>query len=1011
MDSAFSYLQSLVDAFEDVGGKGGNERKHERRTKRNGDHRSVCDQAGGALPTCSIDIETMAGVLADDPKQRGNSSIGRSMVFCDDDDIDIEHQGSSNRRGNKSGSTETRKKSLSPKSSSRGRENTNNSKNALSSISTSTLSTAMTSPSSSLSLLSSSNNTTNTSPSSPSMSVLLKSKSLEIASKISLFQSFSNTDSTSPYEVKKSGSSLSKTTAGSNSSSEEETGNDFPWARSLSSNSNNSRFVDEHHDRKHKERNHFFSDDDTEDDALFGSKKNGTDGSKNYQQNRQQHIKWWSHGFVWTCIAISFGWCGVGLSFCSRQSTDFVALNMPMYLDPRYQEIPSVGMIQLELCLNTTYTEIRDQLDDDYNYEPKQQRNYELLSYEQNNVIDLHANEDSGTSSTDSTTACLVHRLTSDDTHDDTMYTVSQSVAFLGLVFGIFVTTCLTCSVAWKSINLRPIGFGYLVAYFLQSFTFLVFDSNICTDQGGCTMGRGGNLSAVASVCWIVSCAATSRMDKRKHKNEQQQQHDAAGDGNNFDDDDESATGEDFEQMCQQQTLIMKEIERNNAKAAAAATTSSPRSNKEKRQTKRKEGQSSTSPSSSSRSPKSVGSSSLEKPKALESRDRSITAETAPYASDDDDESSLTTPHEHQDSGVVSVGADQWNGTSTSTTPTSSITASKIDPTTIPTTTGSLSLSPPPPPPGIPRRSSRKSKKNRPTTKRIASSRNNANSQSNVDVAEHEQQQQQQRVTGIRDNDDGNAYSSIQPTTRTKKEDASGKLRTSLRIHRRRAEESSQQQPSQKQRQRSPKKGRRMDLTVDIADANRSSTRNSAADDEFLPSPSTKKQLSPTAIENSHRIIKPMENHPPSYIATTPPASRNNNNNRSRNSVGDESESPIKKQQKAPTASSVIEKSPRTIKPIKTPSSYIATPPSHNSKGENECNDQGQREQQRVFDFPSPDATTSKKERQEVVKSKKRSSSRPRTRKSTAASDNEGNTSYRGSSRQAFEESTRDFEL
>ena len=470
MESAFTYLQSLVDAFEDVG-------KGERGEKKNDYSSSTCHETG--LPSCALDVTNSAEdqvFSTNDIDAMERQQLPRSAGFNDEDKYNENNH-------------EKIRKSSSYQSSGgkRGRRDP---------------------------------------PIKQTFSDRLKSKTHEVASRISLLQSFSGSNNPKlhgdPPGLKKSISSISSKTNDTSTVDADAENEDLDLVRtsSLSSNNNPSKR------------------------AMRSSSKRsaGSRGQrhelKTPPKEQYRHFEWCAHGLIWTCLAITFGWAGFGMSIVARQSTDFVALKSPMYLDPRYEKIPTVGMIQLELCFNETHLDILEELKDD------DDEKFVLLDMKelkpQSRLFDEPVTNNNGHTypshggargthfavldEIDDTPAnCIIHRLTSDDVNDDVMYKVSQSVAFLAIVFGGFVTIFLTSSVFWKTINLRPIGMGYLVAYFLQSFTFLIFDSSLCKDNEGCTMSQGGIYSAIASVCWIISCAASARMDNRKFRNEQKE--------------------------------------------------------------------------------------------------------------------------------------------------------------------------------------------------------------------------------------------------------------------------------------------------------------------------------------------------------------------------------------------------------------------------------------------------------------------------------------------------------
>ena len=208
-------------------------------------------------------------------------------------------------------------------------------------------------------------------------------------------------------------------------------------------------------------------------------------------QDGEHHLQFFSHGRLWTVVGIVATWIGFAFAYNTFTSTKFVELSTPFYVDPIWNEVTQVGMINLQLCYNETY------------------------------IIDQEEITSSMVEISTATSECTIYKLTSDDI-DDTMFQASRSMAFLAILVGGFMSFFLTSAIYWHSINLRPIGFGYLLAYFLQSFTFLFFDSTLC-EQHGCALSTGGKLSAMASICWIISCVAAARMDSFKFQNKMEQ--------------------------------------------------------------------------------------------------------------------------------------------------------------------------------------------------------------------------------------------------------------------------------------------------------------------------------------------------------------------------------------------------------------------------------------------------------------------------------------------------------
>jgi len=442
MESAFAYLGSLVDAFEDVGKGTGNKNNSSSNNNDNNPTSSAWDQACGIDVTdsaedCVVDSDS---VFDDMEFQQSHPRLTSFDDEAEDYDTDYDDE---DARFQQSARILSVPSSMSEKKS--------------------VLST-------------------------------LRSKSKDVVSLFALLQSFSGASSAQnslPGIAKSVGSNSHTTDESSDGSS------DFDWAHSLSSDSRD------------------------ENTSVRKMPRAEVQRKRSKKQRLSElppppgHLQWFGHGLVWTCVAITFAWVGLGLSIAARQSTHFVTLAEPMYLDPRYETIPAIGMIQIELCFNNTHLDILEELGE--SDEEPNQKAYDGFDDDSADSIGSSVVDDA-------TTPCIKHRLTSDDNTDDFMYQLSRSTAFLAIALGGFITICLTFSAYWKTINLRPIGAGFLVAYFLQSFTFLIFDSSLCKDNLGCSMSRGGIYSAIASACWIIACAASARMDHKKFRAEKKRE-------------------------------------------------------------------------------------------------------------------------------------------------------------------------------------------------------------------------------------------------------------------------------------------------------------------------------------------------------------------------------------------------------------------------------------------------------------------------------------------------------
>lgn len=196
-------------------------------------------------------------------------------------------------------------------------------------------------------------------------------------------------------------------------------------------------------------------------------------GHSPQEREDRKHFMWFTHGKLWTMLAIVFAWTGLLCSFQARDTTSFASLEYPIFIDTSYEEVYDVGMVNVQLCLNKTHTGIDD---------------------------------------------CAVHALGVDSVSDK-MFQLARSMAFLAILLGGFLAASITLAVFWSSINLRPVGIGFLITYFLQSLTFLFYDSDLCASHS-CHMSKGTAYSIAGSFCWIFAAVASARMDNVRYQQE-----------------------------------------------------------------------------------------------------------------------------------------------------------------------------------------------------------------------------------------------------------------------------------------------------------------------------------------------------------------------------------------------------------------------------------------------------------------------------------------------------------
>ncbi|CAJ1943299.1 unnamed protein product [Cylindrotheca closterium] len=185
---------------------------------------------------------------------------------------------------------------------------------------------------------------------------------------------------------------------------------------------------------------------------------------------KEKDIQIFAHSRLWTSLAILCSWVGFTLALLARNSTKFVSIEIPMYFDPNYNTVNTIGMVNLELCYNSTF----------------------IPGFE----------------------GCIIDRLGSEEV-DDIKYQLARSFSSLVVWLGGFAAVMITSSIFWYSINLRPLGFCFLISYFLESFSFIFLDSEVCKNHG-CSVDSGGYLAIAASAFWMLASVSASRMDAFK---------------------------------------------------------------------------------------------------------------------------------------------------------------------------------------------------------------------------------------------------------------------------------------------------------------------------------------------------------------------------------------------------------------------------------------------------------------------------------------------------------------
>lgn len=184
---------------------------------------------------------------------------------------------------------------------------------------------------------------------------------------------------------------------------------------------------------------------------------------------QELHFRWWGHGLWWTVVGIVSAFVGSVLAVLSRGSTTFAVLDKPMVVAPIYQEVNALGMLQFVVCYNESMT---------------------------------------------TETGCNTFDLAADNVQDH-MFELSRCLLTLSAFLGVFFTIFLATTCYWESINLKPVGLGFLLVYFMQAFSMLFFDTDVCHAYD-CKMGIGCVQCIIASGFWIVTCLSVAKMDTHK---------------------------------------------------------------------------------------------------------------------------------------------------------------------------------------------------------------------------------------------------------------------------------------------------------------------------------------------------------------------------------------------------------------------------------------------------------------------------------------------------------------
>jgi hypothetical protein len=187
------------------------------------------------------------------------------------------------------------------------------------------------------------------------------------------------------------------------------------------------------------------------------------------------HIGYLPHGVVWTILAILISWGGLGFAFLTRQSLNFVRLEDPWRVGAIYNDVYSLGVINVAICYNETVSRIEDS----------------------------------------TRVGCFSVPLATTDDLNDPILKLTAVFASLSVMLGFILTVAMTTALCWRTINFKACGTGYLFACCFQALSFLIFDTDICEDNK-CKVDIGCGYCVVASLLWVCGCMVCAKMESNR---------------------------------------------------------------------------------------------------------------------------------------------------------------------------------------------------------------------------------------------------------------------------------------------------------------------------------------------------------------------------------------------------------------------------------------------------------------------------------------------------------------
>ena len=241
---------------------------------------------------------------------------------------------------------------------------------------------------------------------------------------------------------------------------------------------------------------------------------------ENVEKNRlkslaKKHTGIFPFGIGKTSITILSALAALTCSILCRNSTSFVKLGEPVFIDSQFEPVNELGLFYMNLCRTNEFVNI-DPLTGlstitEVTYDEKDDVDGSSFFSEWNiideNIVYSEATEIPESRGSDSTFLkkenCRKFKLESSIVNDGIW---NAARIFLGFTtaLGFLFTFAMASTSFWYSINLAVITTGMFVTYLCQSVAFLFFDTALCK-RYSCQPSSGTILAIIASFFWFVA--------------------------------------------------------------------------------------------------------------------------------------------------------------------------------------------------------------------------------------------------------------------------------------------------------------------------------------------------------------------------------------------------------------------------------------------------------------------------------------------------------------------------